>query len=51
MPEIENDINNFIEVNNIEVIDIKYTSSCAADGMSAGKFWIASALVLYRQLQ
>ncbi|MGN0222605.1 MAG: sporulation protein Cse60 [Muribaculaceae bacterium] len=45
---LENAINSFIEENNIEVVDIKY--SCTAWPVYNGGHWTPSALILYRPL-
>ena len=45
---LENAINCFIEENNIEVVDIKY--SCTAYPTTNGGHWTPSALILYRPL-
>lgn len=45
---LENAINSFIAENNIEVIDIKYSST--AWPVSNGGHWAPSVLILYREL-
>ena len=45
---LEDAINRFIEENNIEVVDIKY--SCTAYPTANGGHWTPSALILYRPL-
>jgi hypothetical protein len=43
---LDNSINKFLEENDIEVVDIKY-STCCSDNM--GRFqWIPSAMLIYK---
>lgn len=44
---LDNYINKFLEDNDVEVVDIKYSTSCCADSM--GRFqWIPSAMLIYK---
>ena len=45
---LEDAINRFIEENDIEVVDIKY--SCTAYPTANGGYWTPSALILYRPI-
>lgn len=45
---LDNSVNAFIETNNVEVVDIKY-STCVTPSPNGGFFWIPSALLLYRE--
>ena len=41
-------INSFIETNNIEVVDIKYSTSCSSNGNGTYN-WIPSAMLIYKE--
>ena len=44
---LDNSINKFLEENDVEVVDVKYSTSCCADSM--GRFqWIPSAMLIYK---
>ena len=44
---LDNSINKFLEENDVEVIDIKYSTCWCADSM--GKFqWISTAMLIYK---
>ena len=44
---LDNSINKFLEENDVEVVDIKYSTCCCADSM--GKFqWIPTAMLIYK---
>ena len=44
---LDNYINKFLEENNVEVVDIKYSTCCCSDNM--GRFqWIPSAMLIYK---
>jgi hypothetical protein len=44
---LDNSINKFLEENDVEVVDIKYSTSCCADTM--GRFqWIPTAMLIYK---
>lgn len=45
---LDNSVNAFIEANNIEVVDVKY-STCATPSANGGYLWIPSAMLLYRE--
>lgn len=40
-------INSFIESNNVEVVDIKYSTCCCSNGN--GTNWIPSAMMIYKE--
>ena len=42
-------INNFIAENNIEVIDIKYSTAIFGDGGTILSSWVPSAMLIYRE--
>lgn len=41
-------INNFIESNNIEVVDIKYSTAVTA-GSNGNLYWYPSAMLIYKE--
>ena len=44
---LDNSSNKFLEENDVEVVDVKYSTSCCADSM--GRFqWIPSAMLIYK---
>lgn len=44
---LDNSINKFLEENDVEVVDIKYSTSCCADTM--GRFqWMPTAMLIYK---
>ena len=44
---LDNSINKFLEENDVEVVDIKYSTCCCADTM--GNFqWIPTAMLIYK---
>ena len=44
---LDNSINKFLEENDVEVVDIKYSTCCCVDTM--GKFqWIPTAMLIYK---
>ena len=45
--KLDNSINKFLEENDIEVIDIKYSTCCCTD--SVGRFqWMPTAMLIYK---
>lgn len=44
----ENNINKFLEENDVEVIDIKYSTCSCVDNMG-GIHWIPTALMIYKE--
>ena len=45
--KLDNSINKFLEENDIEVVDIKYSTCCCTD--SAGRFqWMPTAMLIYK---
>lgn len=42
-------INNFIKENDIDVIDIKYSTTAASASGSLGFLWIPSAMLIYKE--
>lgn len=44
---LDNQINKFIKENDIEVIDIKYSTSAITNGMEFQ--WIPSAMLIYKE--
>ena len=42
-------INKFFEENDIDVIDIKYSTTAAAPSGSLGFLWIPSAMLIYKE--
>lgn len=48
--QLRNDINEFLAENDVEVVDIKYSTCSCVDAM--GKIhWIPSALMIYKEKQ
>jgi hypothetical protein len=44
---LDNSINKFLEENDVEVVDIKYSTSCCAD--TIGRFqWMPTAMLIYK---
>jgi hypothetical protein len=41
-------INKFLEENNVEVIDIKYSTCCCINGSAVS--WLPSAMLIYKEL-
>lgn len=46
--KLDNVINKFLEENDVEVIDIKY-STCCHLGSMGGSCWIPSAMLIYKE--
>lgn len=46
---LDNAINHFLEENEVEVIDIKYSTSVAHNGY--GIAWVPSALLIYKEIK
>jgi hypothetical protein len=44
---LDNSINNFIESNDIEVIDVKYSTSVTT-GSNGHHYWYPSAMLIYK---
>ena len=45
--KLDNSINKFLEENDIEVVDIKYSTCCCTD--SVGRFqWMPTAMLIYK---
>ncbi|MCR5326548.1 MAG: sporulation protein Cse60 [Bacteroidales bacterium] len=45
---LDNSINDFLSRNDIEVVDVKYNSSLAADGKGS-VYYVHSAMLIYRE--
>ena len=46
--KLDNSINKFLEENDIEVVDIKYSTCCCTD--SVGRFqWMPTAMLIYKE--
>ena len=46
--KLANKINAFLEENNVEVVDIKYSTSCGVTSRD-GICWVPSALLIYKE--
>ena len=45
---LDNNINKFLEENDVEVVDIKYSTCCHA-GNNGGNCWTPSAMLIYKE--
>jgi hypothetical protein len=45
---LDNSINNFVKSNNIEVVDVKYSTSVTT-GSDGRHYWYPSAMLIYKE--
>ena len=48
--KLANKINAFLEENDVEIVDIKYSTCCYVNSLGGGN-WIPSALLIYKDKQ
>ena len=46
---LDNYINNFLAENEVEVIDIKYSTAVASFDSTGKYFWVPSAMLIYKE--
>lgn len=49
--DLENSINEWLDENHVEVIEIKYSTTCSSGGTSDIISWIPSAMLIYKEKQ